>query len=131
MRYGQEIRREFNERKACLTHTKRNFLIDDDERGNGAFGLSGTAAWMSVAVQQYIFGLNPTMNGLKIQPCIPDVWEEVKVTRVFRGSEYSITIDNRAKKGNRVKELLVNGKKHDGAIVEPKGDKMEIRVIMG
>ena len=86
---------------------------------------------MSVAVQQYIFGLNPTMNGLKIQPCIPDVWEEVKVTRVFRGSEYSITIDNRAKKGNRVKELLVNGKKHDGAIVEPKGDKMEIRVIMG
>ena len=97
----------------------------------GVSWLSGTAAWMTIAVQQYIFGLQPTMEGLKIQPCIPDIWEEVKVKRIFRGCEYSITIENHAKKGNSVKALFVNGEKYDGTIVAPKGNKIELKVVMG
>lgn len=96
----------------------------------GVSWLSGTAAWMTVAVQQYIFGLKPMMNGLKLQPCIPDEWDKVKIKRVFRGCVFDITIDNSARKGNTVKDIFVNGEKHFGNIVEPKGKNLEITVIM-
>ena len=33
--------------------------------------LTGTAAWTFVDVSQYILGIQPTLAGLKIDPCIP------------------------------------------------------------
>ena len=60
-----------------------------------------------------------------------DEWEHVRLTRIFRGCEYSITIDNQARKGNSVKALYVNGEKQDGVVVAPKGDRLEIKVVMG
>ena len=97
----------------------------------GVSWLSGTASWMLIAVQQYMLGLKPTMEGLKIAPCIPDEWENVSVQRLFRGCTYEITIDNRLKKGNSVKEILVNGVKIEGNVVPPCKGKLKIDVIMG
>lgn len=97
----------------------------------GVSWLSGTAAWMLIAVQQYILGLKPTMKGLKISPCIPDAWEYVSVQRVFRNCTYEIRIDNRLRKGNQVKEIRVDGKKTDSDVVAPRKDKLKIEVIMG
>ena len=97
----------------------------------GVSWLSGTAAWMSVATQQYIFGLKPKMNGLEIKPCIPNTWENAKVKRIFRGCEYDITIDNTARQGNKVKAVFVDGKQIEGVVVAPKGKKMQINVVMG
>ncbi len=97
----------------------------------GVSWLSGTAAWMVIAVQQYMLGLKPTMKGLKIVPCIPDVWEKISVQRIFRGCTYEITIDNRLKKGNCVKEIWVDGVKLEGNVVAPSKDKLKIEVIMG
>lgn len=97
----------------------------------GVSWLSGTAAWMLIAVQQYILGLKPTMEGLKIAPCIPDSWEQINVQRVFRGCTYEITIDNRLGKGNRVKEIWVDGVKIEGNVVAPCKDRRKIEVIMG
>lgn len=97
----------------------------------GVSWLSGTAAWMTVAVQQYMFGLKPKMHGLEIKPCLPDAWENVKVKRLFRGTEYDIRIDNTAKKGNSVKCIYVDGQPIEGLIVPPKGEKLTILVVMG
>ncbi len=33
--------------------------------------LTGTAAWTFVDVSQFILGIQPTLAGLKIDPCIP------------------------------------------------------------
>lgn len=54
--------------------------------------LSGTAAWMYVAVTQYMLGVKAQFGGLRIKPCLPDEWKEISVTRVFRGTEYRITL---------------------------------------
>ncbi len=54
--------------------------------------LTGTAAWMYVAVTQYMFGIRAKWNGLEIDPCLPDEMLPAKVTRVFRGKTYNITI---------------------------------------
>ena len=33
--------------------------------------LTGTAAWTFMNVSQYILGVQPTLNGLSINPCVP------------------------------------------------------------
>ncbi|MEA3348993.1 MAG: glycosyl transferase, partial [Chloroflexota bacterium] len=39
--------------------------------------LTGTAAWNYVAITQWILGVRPTYEGLKIAPVIPSDWDEV------------------------------------------------------
>lgn len=97
----------------------------------GVSWLSGTAAWMSVAVQQYIFGVKPKFDGLEIQPCIPNKWKSAEVTRIFRGTEYKIQIDNAAGCGNKVKEIYVDGQRIDGNLVFSTAKTCQVQVIMG
>ena len=97
----------------------------------GVSWLSGTAAWMVVAVMQYIFGIKPEYDGLKIQPCIPDEWEKVTVKRRFRGTDYTINIDNSAKAGNRVKEIKVKNAIIRNGCVSSDAKTAEITVITG
>jgi len=59
--------------------------------------LSGTASWMYIAVTQYMLGIKPRFDGLEISPCLPEELLPAKVTRVFRGKKYEITIENNEK----------------------------------
>lgn len=59
--------------------------------------LTGTAAWMYVAVTQYMFGIRARWDGLEIDPCLPDEMLPAKVTRVFRGKKYEINIEKNEK----------------------------------
>lgn len=54
--------------------------------------LTGTAAWMYIAVTQYMLGIRPTWEGLLVDPCLPKEMLPAKVTRVFRGKKYEINI---------------------------------------
>jgi cellobiose phosphorylase len=56
--------------------------------------LTGTAAWNFVAVSQWILGIRPDFDGLRIEPCLPRALGNVQVTRLFRGCTYRITIHN-------------------------------------
>ncbi|MGQ9689913.1 MAG: GH36-type glycosyl hydrolase domain-containing protein [Thermoproteota archaeon] len=44
--------------------------------------LTGTASWIYVAATQWILGIRPTFEGLKITPCIPESWNGFKAKRV-------------------------------------------------
>ncbi len=59
--------------------------------------LTGTAAWMYVAVTQYMFGIKARWDGLEIDPCLPKEMLPAKVTREFRGCKYEITITKNEK----------------------------------
>lgn len=54
--------------------------------------LSGTAAWMYIAVTQYMLGVRAQYDGLLIDPCMPSEWNEVTLKRSFRGTVYNITL---------------------------------------
>ena len=54
--------------------------------------LSGTAAWMYIAVTQYMLGIKPTWEGLSVNPCLPEGWKNVKVKREFRGETYNLCL---------------------------------------
>lgn len=56
--------------------------------------LTGTAAWNWVAVSQFILGIQPSYDGLIIDPCIPSDMKEYVVYRRFREAEYTIRILN-------------------------------------
>lgn len=60
--------------------------------------LTGTAAWMYVAVTQYMLGIRARWDGLEIDPCLPEEMLPARVTRVFRGKRYEIEITKNEKK---------------------------------
>ena len=59
--------------------------------------LSGTAAWMYIAVTQYMMGIRAKWDGLEIDPCLSEEMLPAKVKRVFRGVTYNITITKNEK----------------------------------
>ncbi|WP_028974760.1 GH36-type glycosyl hydrolase domain-containing protein [Spirochaeta cellobiosiphila] len=59
--------------------------------------LTGTAAWNYYAITQYILGVQPDYDGLRINPCLPKQLGTIKITRKFRGSEYNIVISGSGK----------------------------------
>ncbi len=79
--------------------------------------LTGTAAWNFVAITQWILGIRPTFEGLRIAPVIPRDWSGFKATRLFRGVTYYISV-KRAGKGNTV-SLTVDGQSVEGNVVPP------------
>ncbi|MDR1706356.1 MAG: glycosyl transferase [Clostridiales bacterium] len=74
--------------------------------------LTGTAAWTFVNASQYLLGIRPTHKGLMIKPCLPERFQELKITRLFRGVVYDITVKRGAKKG-----ILADGKALEGNII--------------
>lgn len=79
--------------------------------------LSGSATWSFVAASQHVLGLQPVIEGLRIDPCIPSVWAEFEATRRFRNKELFITVFNPNAVEKGVKSIVVNGKMIDGNIV--------------
>ncbi len=69
--------------------------------------LTGAAAWSFFSVSQMILGIRPDYDGLRVDPCLPSSFKDVRVRRRFRGCEYDIRIINRSegRKGKLSLEL--------------------------
>ncbi len=94
--------------------------------------LTGTAAWNFYAISQFILGIQPTYDGLIVNPCIPKDWNGFKITRKFRGATYFIEIKNPNHVSKGVKELWVDGVKIDGNKIPVQTQKeCEVKVVMG
>ena len=94
--------------------------------------LTGTAAWNFVAVSQYILGIKPEYNGLKIDPSIPHEWDGFTAVRKFRGAEYNITVKNPDHVCKGVKSMTVDGKAVDGNVIPAAdGGVHTVEVVMG
>ena len=53
--------------------------------------ITGTAGWLYRCISEFICGVKPTVSVLKLDPCFPDGWNNIKVTRKFRDNIYNIT----------------------------------------
>ncbi|NQU39339.1 MAG: glycosyl transferase family 36 [Lentisphaerae bacterium] len=54
--------------------------------------LSGTAAWMFRAALDSILGIQVTLKGIRINPCVPSQWERFNVVRKYRGTTYRVSV---------------------------------------
>ncbi len=77
--------------------------------------LTGTASWTYVAGTQWLLGIRPTYDGLRIAPAIPTGWPGFEATRTFRGVRYEIAV-RRAGPGSAV-SLVVDGRPVPGDVV--------------
>ena len=95
--------------------------------------LTGTAAWNMVAISQYILGVQPDFDGLKIDPSIPSAWDGLKASRQFRGDTYDIEVKNPDHVCKGVKSMTVDGKAIDGNVIPVAGDGKahKVEVVLG
>jgi len=95
--------------------------------------LSGTASWAYFTAAQYILGIQPDYNGLKIDPCIPFDWKEIKISRRFRKKNFNILIKNEKGIQRGVKSLSINGNSITGNIIPlaQMKENNEVIVVMG
>ena len=54
---------------------------------------TGSASWLHRVVCEWVFGVRPEWNGLRIDPCLPPHWSSVRMTRPWRGAVYDIRIE--------------------------------------
>ena len=85
--------------------------------------LTGTAAWTFVDVSQYLLGVRPTLDGLAIEPHLPERFTELVVTRVFRGTTYRIHMK---RTGERT--VSVDGKQLNGNVVPVQESNSSVEV---
>jgi cellobiose phosphorylase len=71
--------------------------------------LTGTASWNFYAISQFILGIQPDYEGLKVEPCIPAEWDGFEVTRKFRGATYLIKVENPQHVCKGVMKVTVDG----------------------
>ena len=90
--------------------------------------LTGSAAWNYVAITQWILGIRPEHDGLRIDPCLPEGWEGFEAIRRFRGSTYRISIHKPAGVTGRITSLLVDGRHVDGSVVAPAPEGADVAI---
>ena len=91
--------------------------------------LTGAAAWNYIAISQWILGIRPTYEGLKIKPVIPSAWSGFDAVRIYRGVRYTIHVE-RLGPGNQV-EMEINEKPVKGDIIPiPPVEIKEMQVVL-
>ncbi|MCE5207146.1 MAG: N,N'-diacetylchitobiose phosphorylase [Chloroflexi bacterium] len=95
--------------------------------------LTGAAAWSYFSLTQYLLGLRPEMDGLRIDPCIPSEWKGFSVERKFRGRKIRIKVHNPDHLCKGVARMVVNGEAIEGNLVscDLAGDEIEVEVWLG
>ncbi len=95
--------------------------------------LTGTAAWTFLSISQAILGIKPTLDGLKVDPCLPAEMKGFTVTRRYRGAIYHITVKNPEGVQYGVKRVFVDGVEHKSNILAPAvaGTVVNVEVVMG
>jgi len=89
--------------------------------------LTGTAAWTYYAVTQWILGIRPEYDGLRVAPVIPGKWQGFEAVREYRGVRFRISVTRKGS-GNKV-ALAADGKALDGNVVPlPADGRKEIKV---
>ncbi|MDD6678141.1 MAG: glycosyl transferase [Firmicutes bacterium] len=95
--------------------------------------LTGTAAWSFINVSQYLLGIVPTMDGLRIDPCLPGSLGGFHAERRYRGAVYQITVRQPAGVEHGVARITCDGVPVSGTVLpiaEP-GRTVEVIVEMG
>ncbi|HLN75266.1 MAG TPA: glycosyl hydrolase family 65 protein [Prolixibacteraceae bacterium] len=95
--------------------------------------LTGTASWNFYTISQFILGIQPDYDGLKVDPCIPAAWDGFEITRKFRGATYRIKVENPKHVSKGVAKVTIDGKPIDSNVLPlfPEGGTHQVVVQLG
>jgi cellobiose phosphorylase len=95
--------------------------------------LTGAAAWAYFSATQYILGVRPEVDGLRIDPCIPSDWDGFQVERRFRDKLVKITVTNPNGVCQGVKSVTLNDEPLPDNLIPADllQDVNEVNVVLG
>lgn len=79
--------------------------------------LTGAATWFYFSATQHVLGIQPALDGLRINPCIPAHWDGFSVQRVFRGKVLDIEVHNPRHVQRGVEKMTLNGEELPGNLI--------------
>ncbi len=131
LRINPSAREEIGELHRCEPYVYAQMIAGRDAPTHGEAKnswLTGTAAWNLVAVTQWILGIRPELEGLRIDPCLPAEWEGFTAEREFRGATFRITVRKPRGARGRVSSLVVDGQRLEGNVVpvQPAGRVVDV-----
>ncbi len=106
-------------------------------KDHSAFGrarhpfMTGSGGWAYFSATRYILGIQPGLEELVIDPCIPAEWEGFSAVRRWRGAEYQITVTNPEGVMKGVKAIRLDGQEVEHIPVMEAGTKHQVEVLMG
>ena len=126
-------------KEATIKYKQEPYVIPADIYGaNNLAGragwtwYTGSSSWFLNAGIENILGLKVENGILKIEPSIPEKWEEYSIKYRYKTSIYNIKIKNPNGKNNGVKEFYLNGSKIEEKQIKLEDNKTinEIEVIL-
>jgi len=135
LRINPSVREAISEVHRCEPYVYAQMIAGRDAPTHGEAKnswLTGTAAWNYVAATQWLVGIRPELDGLRIDPRVATGGAKLRVTRRFRGATYRIVVHGSTEPGAgpaRVTRLVVNGTPVEGNVAPlPSGPDVEIEV---
>ncbi|MDO5135653.1 MAG: glycosyl transferase [Eubacteriales bacterium] len=92
--------------------------------------LTGTAAWTFVDLSQAILGVQPSFDGLTIDPCVPGDFGDFTITRRYRGAIYHIQVHHPQGVEKGVASMEVDGVPVEGNLIPYDPEKKVYRVTV-
>ena len=117
----------------CLPYMFSNCYFGPEHK-NSAFQMeyswiTGSVAWYTNTMENYLVGLRPTYEGLCVDPHLP--FESASMKREFRGATYEIEISNPEKKYKAESmEIYVDDKKLNGNVIPDFKDGKSHKVVV-
>lgn len=71
---------------------------------------TASGQWFVKALVQYVFGFEPTLAGIEMNPCMPKSWSGAKVEKKFRGCVYNVEYINTGTVSITVDGIKIDGK---------------------
>lgn len=93
--------------------------------------MTGSGGWSYFSATRYMLGIRPDFDKLIVDPCVPADWKEFFVHRVWRDTEFDITVTNPDGVMKGVKEIYLDGKPVEIIPEMEKGSKHQVKVVMG
>ncbi len=129
-------REEISDVHRCEPYVYAQMIAGKDAPAHGEAKnswLTGTAAWNLVAITQWILGIRPELDGLRVDPVLPAEWPGFTATRRFRGATYDISVRNPDHVNGRAIRVRVDGQRIDGTLVPlaPAGTTVQVDVLIG
>ena len=119
MRINPSARERISEIHRCEPYVYAQMIAGKDAPTPGEAKnswLSGTAAWNFVAISQWILGIRPEYDGLRVDPCVPAGWGDFHVTRRFRGATYRIAVRKAKGTAGSLARLVADGREIAGNV---------------
>lgn len=94
---------------------------------------TGSAAWFHRVVHEWVLGVRPEWDGLRIEPCLPPSWPGAEVVRPWRGATYRVRIERGDVADGAAASVELDGQPLPGTLVPPpahRGERHAVRVIV-